>query len=105
MAENLGWEAGERDKKVFKELLSLLGQNRLRDQIDDRGTNWLLPRAKVALTEAEVSEQEKKNIRKMVRNLKVIRRSQPRRQAFCFKFVRFLRYNLYQMSLSFVSFN
>ena len=91
MAENLGWEAGERDKKVFKELLSLLGQNRLRDQIDDRGTNWLLPRAKVALTEAEVSEEEKKNIRKMVRNLKAIRRSQPRRQAFCFKFVRFLR--------------
>ena len=79
------WEDSEKDNRLFHELHILFGQNNLLDQIDWR-SDWLVPHAHKKLTDPKVSEDQKKWIRKMLRNMKNIKNCQQRRQAFCFRF-------------------
>ena len=88
MAEKLSgvlWEDSEKDSRLFHELRILFGQNNLLDQIDRR-SECLVPHYQKELTDPKVSEDQKKWIRKMLRNMKDIKNCQQRRQAFCFRF-------------------
>ena len=78
------WEDSEKDNRLFHELHILFGQNNLLDQIDWR-SNWLVPQYQKKLTDPKVPEDQKRWIRKLLRNIKDIKNCQQRRQAFCFR--------------------